>query len=447
MITVIQSHPRRRFVPHAVFAALVVIALAWSVPAAYAVPLPDGANAFNSPGFIVRHAWVKFALVATRPFRGNLSREEEDAKVARFFDLNHLILDDERIAGDPASNPEAASAAREEGARARSERADVENIVEFILEGRLTRVIKEAGLTRHIGGDIVWPPVNIEFQDPPAVLIESPRSEIRKQSETLLQGDLPIERVQRIESDAERDGRTSALVVQIGGIAMYPAIIPEDDDYHFILQDIAHEWTHHYLFFAPLGRAYFESSKLTTLNETVADRVGQELGDRLFAEYPPPAKSPVAVEAESATPDEVLSDVAQASPFALGQAMSPAQSSSFPSTLRLAAPRPAAIDFTKVMRDLRRQVEALLADGKIVDAEQLMEQQRDFLAANGYYIRRLNQAYFAFHGSYADSAGSIDPIGPKLEALRNQSGSLANFVKVVRAFTSETDLDAALASR
>ena len=73
---------------------------------------------------------------------------------------------------------------------------------------------------------------------------------------------------------------------------MYPAIIPFDEDYHFILQDIAHEWMHHYLYFAPLGRAYFDSPNLTTLNETVANIAGRELGDRLFAEYPleqPPA--------------------------------------------------------------------------------------------------------------------------------------------------------------
>ena len=61
-----------------------------------------------------------------------------------------------------------------------------------------------------------------------------------------------------------------------------------------------------------------------------------------------------------------------------------------------------------------------------------MEEKRVFLAANGYYIRRLNQAYFAFHGSYADSAGSIDPIGPKLDELRRTSASLREFVSVVR---------------
>ena len=96
------------------------------------------------------------------------------------------------------------------------------------------------------------------------------------------------------------------------------------------------------------------------------------------------------------------------------------------------------------MRHLRRQVESLLADGKIDEAERAMEEKRQFLAANGYYIRRLNQAYFAFHGSYADSAGSIDPIGPKLDDLRKKSATLRAFVSVVRGFSSEGDLDRAL---
>ena len=62
--------------PLAVFATLVVTSLASSAAAAAFVPLPDGANEFNSPGFVVRHAWVKFALVATRPLRGELSRQD-----------------------------------------------------------------------------------------------------------------------------------------------------------------------------------------------------------------------------------------------------------------------------------------------------------------------------------------------------------------------------------
>jgi len=404
----------RRFVPHAVLAAIVLLAATSSTALAMALPLPNGANDFNSPGFFVRHSWVKFAMLATRPLRGDLSRAQEDAKVARFFELNRLIAEQEKIAGDPASAPDAAAAvkAQAQDAALRGERAELKNTVALILEGRLTKAIKEAGLTRHFGDDVVWPPVNIEFQDPPSVLVKSPRSEIKIASETLLEGDLPVERAQRIESNAERDGKTSALVVEIGGIAMYPAIIPLDDDYRFVLEDVAHEWTHHYLFFAPLGRRYFNSAKLTTLNETVADIVGHELGDTLYAEYP------------LAKPDGG-------------------------SGSRAAAPLPqsSGIDFTAEMRGLRQQVEALLKDGKIDDAERLMEQKREFLAANGYYIRRLNQAYFAFHGSYADTAGSIDPIGPKLDRLRKGSASLRAFVERVRNLTSEADLDRALATR
>jgi hypothetical protein len=400
---------RRRFIPHMIFAALLLSAIAWSAAAALLLPLPDGPNDFNSPGFVVRHAWVKFAYLGARPFRAGLTEADKDVAVARFFELNRLIVEQDRIAGDPASDAGAAAAARARSDALRAERGGIKNAVQVILEGRLTRAIKVAGLTRHVGGDIVWPPVDIEFQDPPSVLITSPRSEIRKQGETLLDGDLPIERVQQIEARAERDGTTSALVVEIGGIAMYPAIIPPDADYRFVLQDIAHEWTHHYLFFTPLGRRYFASGKLTTINETVADRVGRELGDWLFATYP----------------------LSRASGSGGG---------------RRASPAGAGIDFVAEMRGLRRQVEALLRDGKVEQAEQLMEEKRQFLAANGYYIRRLNQAYFAFHGSYADSAGSIDPIGPKLSALREQSASLREFVARVRDVTSEDELDRAIAT-
>ncbi len=397
-----------------VFAMLTMTAIAGSTTVAAIAPLPNGANDFNSPEFVVRHAWVKFALIATTPLRGDLSREQEDTRVARFFRLNTQIAEQQRIAGDPQSAPAVAAAANATSDSLRAERSDLKNTVALILEGRLTRIIKEAGLTRRIGADVVWPPVNIEFQEPPAVLIHSPRSEIKKESQSLLQGNLPIERVQRIESDAERDGTTSALVVNIGGIAMYPAIIPFDEDYHFILQDIAHEWMHHYLYFAPLGRGYFDSPNLTTLNETVANIAGRELGDRLFAEYPleqPPAYVTIAP----------VSDA-------------PAQSEP-------------SIDFVKEMRDLRRQVESLLAQGEIDEAELAMEEKREFLATNGYYIRRLNQAYFAFHGSYADSAGSIDPIGPKLDELRRKSSSLRDFVTTVRELSSTDELDVAIAAR
>jgi hypothetical protein len=216
---------------------------------------------------------------------------------------------------------------------------------------------------------------------------------------------LPAARVRKIEADAESDGRTSALVVRIGAIATYPSIVPPSPDYHATLETVAHEWLHHYLWFAPLGRRYYEGGDLTTLNETVANMGGRELACMID-----PCN--VAVNAERA-----------------GAAAAPLQQE---------------FDFTAEMRGLRRRVESMLAAGDIDGAERAMEEARLVFAANGYYIRRINQAYFAFHGSYADTPGSIDPIGPKLEELRRVSATFQEFVETAREFTSLADLDSAL---
>jgi hypothetical protein len=97
------------------------------------------------------------------------------------------------------------------------------------------------------------------------------------------------------------------------------------------------------------------------------------------------------------------------------------------------------------MRALRREVEALLARGKVTEAEALMEERRMDFVENGYLVRRINQAYFAFHGFYAFSPGSIDPIGPQLQTLFEREGSPGEFLRVVRGITSRAELDQAVA--
>ncbi len=101
-------------------------------------------------------------------------------------------------------------------------------------------------------------------------------------------------------------------------------------------------------------------------------------------------------------------------------------------------------DFRAVMHDTRIHVDELLAAGKIEEAESYMEVQRKFIWENGYQIRKLNQAYFAFHGAYADSPGGAagsDPVGPAVRALRDQSTSLAEFVNEMSWMTSFTQLE------
>jgi hypothetical protein len=81
---------------------------------------------------------------------------------------------------------------------------------------------------------------------------------------------------------------------------------------------------------------------------------------------------------------------------------------------------------------------------RIRDAEEYMEIRRLLFVENGYPIRKLNQAYFAFHGSYGTAPAASSPIGPKMEELRSLTPDVPTFLRVVRGFTSPEDLDRAL---
>jgi hypothetical protein len=112
-------------------------------------------------------------------------------------------------------------------------------------------------------------------------------------------------------------------------------------------------------------------------------------------------------------------------------------------------PNPPQLNANEELRSLRTEVDALLAAGKVEDAEALMEQRRQYLADNGYYIRKINQAYFAFTNLYAGEAGNpaaTNPVGPKIDQLRERAGSLQAFVRLVQEVASVEALDRALES-
>ena len=88
----------------------------------------------------------------------------------------------------------------------------------------------------------------------------------------------------------------------------------------------------------------------------------------------------------------------------------------------------------------KEAVDKYLADGEISVAEEFMEMKRQYLAENGYYIRKLNQAYFAFHGAYADAPTSVSPIGTELGELRSQSSTLKMFLETAASMTGREDL-------
>ena len=63
-----------------------------------------------------------------------------------------------------------------------------------------------------------------------------------------------------------------------------------------------------------------------------------------------------------------------------------------------------------------------------------MESRRQIFLKHGYLLRKINHAYFAFYGAYADSPGGAageDPVGPAVRELRAQSASLADFLNTI----------------
>lgn len=314
----------------------------------------------------------------------------------------------ERIYASAAeANPDAATAGlRAQVATLRQVQAERRPMVEAILQAQISAILADEGLT--VLGR-VWPPVKFAFSEPPYYLIVSPRSRIELRLGIYLQSDLPVDQHIALEKQVEALGDISALVEGIGGFGSFPTMVIDRAGLDWILNTIAHEWAHNYLVFYPLGWNYYRNKDTVTLNETVASIVGDEVGqkalERFYPELVPSKRTPASQER-------------------------PLEGKAF--------------DFGREMRATRLAVDALLAKGYVREAEAFMEARRRRLVEHGYIIRRLNQAYFAFHGSYATGPGAVDPIGPKLTKLREASPSLAAFLRTAARITSVAELDAVL---
>jgi hypothetical protein len=242
--------------------------------------------------------------------------------------------------------------------------ATLKNRVEAIIEEQVSEVLSGEGLGM---GGVIFPPVDFEWEMPPHILVISPIERIELLETINLRVELSPHEVSSIEARAEEIG-VSALVERVGGIATYPSMVSKGNSLDTTLSTVAHEWTHHYLFFHPLGRHCSASSQMRTINETIADMVGDEVSSRVLSRYYGRQKVKTRV-------------------------------------------NPPAFDFNKEMRETRLAVDRYLERGEVEEAERFMKERREFLQAKGYYIRRLNQAYFAWHGTYADTPASTSPVG------------------------------------
>ena len=104
-------------------------------------------------------------------------------------------------------------------------------------------------------------------------------------------------------------------------------------------------------------------------------------------------------------------------------------------------PAPETFDFRREMRETRLSLDSLLAEGQVEEAEAYLEQRRLLFVQNGYYIRKLNTAYFAFYGTYADNPAAVSFIEPQLRAIRRDSGSLGEFLDRVSQIAKPSQLE------
>ena len=278
---------------------------------------------------------------------------------------------------------------------------------ERIIARQIEEVLSEEGIfnpmDKYIRLKVHFPPLDFNLEPPPHLLVISPRDRIESMREILLQPNLSLEEIESIEAKVDKLG-VSSLVVELGGLgATYPTFVADNSDLLSTINTATEEWLHQYLAFKPLGFLYLldltgvsRNYEIATINETVASMVSKEIGAIVTKKYYPSYE-----------------DNAQ-------------QESGF--------------DFNQEMREIRTAVDKYLAQGEIAQAEEFMEQKRQYLVSMGYAIRKLNQAYFAFYGTYADSPTSISPIGVELKKLRERSASLKDFLDTVAAITSRQEL-------
>jgi len=291
--------------------------------------------------------------------------------------------------------------------RLEEQRVALADKVERIMASQIKGVLSEEGIFnpmyKYIKLRVNFPPLDFKLEQPPYLLVISPRDRIESMREIPLKQNLNLKEIESIEEQVDKLG-VSSLVVELGGLgATYPTFVTDDASLRFTIDNATEEWLHQYLAFKPLGFLYLldlmgvsRNYDIATMNETVASMVSKEIGAIVSGKYYPGYENN--------------------------------------------AEQEAGFDFNHEMREIRRAVDAYLARGEITQAEEFMEQKRQYLAAMGYPIRKLNQAYFAFYGTYADSPTSISPIGVELKKLRERSASLKDFLDTVAAMTTRQEL-------
>lgn len=378
---------------------------------------------FDYPTWVWDAIWSKIdqsVIDAPHIFKRGSNRQIVFEYLRTTDELNQTEFQIEKIFADPAVTDKDSTSAHLRAQRDElvERQAALAPFAESILQNQVNDVLAELGLTT--GGQTL-PPLLYSSSPTPLALIISPRAHIEQTTNISILPSLTLDQQIKLEDDVASSLNVSTLIVPIGGIGVYPTMVMETTDLRWMLTVIAHEWTHNYLNIRPLGLNYDTTPETRTMNETTASISGDEVGYLVLEKYYP----------------ELLASSSSRNLLQFNIAYRP--SSGYIEDT--------PFDFRAEMHTTRVKADELLAQGKIEEAEAYMEQRRLIFWENGYLIRKLNQAYFAFHGAYADLPGGAageDPVGPAVRALREQSDSLADFIKTIGWMTSFQQLQEAI---
>jgi hypothetical protein len=358
-------------------------------------------------------AKVDETLFGLHPFMNETNRTQfvrdymDELRQVQTLEAQIALLFADTTVADPAAAATDLHAQRD---HLRAGLAQKQPIVEAILEGQVAAVLVDQNFG--LLGQLL-PPISAHFTQVPNLLVVSPRSEIRFDISINL-NPMTVDEMAALENRIDTAQNVSSLVVSLGGIALYPSMVLETASIPDALDTIAHEWLHHYLFAFPLGLQYFNGDSFVgetrIINETTASLFGHEISRLVLARYYP-----------DLLPPEVPPSPPPTSPVS-----------------------PPVFDFGRAMDETRRHVDDLLGAGKVAEAESYMEERRRLFVENGYLIRKLNQAYFAFYGGYqaggTPGIGGADPIGPAIAAIRDASPSIHEWIVTMRGITTREEL-------
>lgn len=280
---------------------LLVISLSILLTSSATLPLDEVGNVrtftrqieFDYMDWMLNALGVKFEQGAAG-LPGYLNRETRKEIVMEYLRVTKQILEGEaaleRIYADATVTDKVTASAslRASLDTLYNRQTEIAPLAESVLQEQVSQALSDLGLTS-LGQPI--PSVLFHSSPVPNALIVSKRDAIEQIVNISVDANLTVDEQETLESRVDAKLDTSSLIVPIGGVGVYPTMIMQTTSLSWLVDTIAHEWTHNYLTLRPLGIRYDNTPELRTMNETTASIAGTEVGAYVIEHFYPELKA------------------------------------------------------------------------------------------------------------------------------------------------------------